>query len=113
VNGDHLRAAFAQYTTVVATCKAIFTCGAGNTHIGNSSSNTGASGENSGDAGVQPSYGSPPSTPRWVKGFGILVILLILLLLLVHLNDNGSLRVGVTVTGQEASLSGIMRLNRN
>ena len=32
--------------------------------------------------------GSPPSTPRWVKVFGIIVIVLVLLFAILHLTGN-------------------------
>ena len=33
----------------------------------------------------RPDRGSPPSTPRWVKVFGIILIVLILAVVVVHL----------------------------
>ena len=38
---------------------------------------------------IKPGRGSPPSTPRWVKVFGIIVIVLILLFVILHLTGNG------------------------
>jgi hypothetical protein len=35
-----------------------------------------------------PNLGSPPSTPRWVKIFAIIVIVLALLFVLLHLTGN-------------------------
>jgi hypothetical protein len=35
-----------------------------------------------------PDRGSPPSTPRWVKVFGIIVIVLLLLFVILHLTGN-------------------------
>jgi len=37
---------------------------------------------------VKPDRRSPPSTPRWVKVFGIIVIVLILLFVILHLTGN-------------------------
>lgn len=34
---------------------------------------------------VNPNRESPPNTPRWVKVFGIVVIILILLFVIMHL----------------------------
>jgi hypothetical protein len=36
----------------------------------------------------RPDRGSPPSTPRWVKIFGIILIVLILAVVVVHLTVN-------------------------
>ena len=33
-------------------------------------------------------YESPPKTPRWVKAFGIALIVLILLIIILHLTGN-------------------------
>ncbi len=41
------------------------------------------------DTGVGPDRGSPPSTPRWVKVFGIIVIVLLLLFVILHLTGGG------------------------
>ena len=40
------------------------------------------------DAGMEPDRESPPSTPRWVKAFGIIVIILILAFAGLHLTGN-------------------------
>jgi hypothetical protein len=37
---------------------------------------------------IKPDRGSPPSTPRWVKLFGIIVIVLVLLFVILHLTGN-------------------------
>lgn len=42
-----------------------------------------------GDDGVRPDRGSPPSTPRWVKVFGIIAIVLVLLFVILHLAGGG------------------------
>jgi hypothetical protein len=34
---------------------------------------------------TRPDRGSPPSTPRWVKAFGIILILLILAVVIMHI----------------------------
>ena len=39
--------------------------------------------------GLEPDFGLPPRTPRWVKLFGSGLILLILLLVVVHLTGSG------------------------
>lgn len=36
------------------------------------------------DARVQPDRGSPPSTPRWVKVFGLIAVVLLLLFVGLH-----------------------------
>ena len=36
-----------------------------------------------------PGRGSPPGAPRWVKVFGIIVLLLVLLLVILHLTGHG------------------------
>jgi hypothetical protein len=36
-----------------------------------------------------PGRGSPPNTPRWVKVFGIIVIILVLLFVILHLTGGG------------------------
>lgn len=41
------------------------------------------------DTGVGTDRGSPPSTPRWVKVFGIIVIVLVLLFVILHLTGGG------------------------
>ena len=38
---------------------------------------------------VRPDRESPPSTPRWVKVFGVIVIVLILLFVILHLTGHG------------------------
>jgi len=38
--------------------------------------------------GMQPDRESPPSTPRWVKAFGIVTVVLILLFAGLHLTGN-------------------------
>ena len=44
---------------------------------------------NRNDCSVGPDRGSPPGTPRWVKVFGIIVLLLVLLLVILHLTGHG------------------------
>jgi hypothetical protein len=39
------------------------------------------------ERGTTPS--TPPSTPRWVKLFGIIVIVLVLVLVILHLTGGG------------------------
>ncbi len=41
-----------------------------------------------GDRGMDPDRESPPSTPRWVKAFGIIAVVLLLLLVGLHLTGN-------------------------
>lgn len=38
---------------------------------------------NGDNTGVTPERGSPPSTPRWVKAFGAIVIVLVLLVVII------------------------------
>jgi hypothetical protein len=38
---------------------------------------------------TRPDPGSPPSTPRWVKLFGIILIILVLVFVILHLSGNG------------------------
>jgi hypothetical protein len=40
------------------------------------------------DAVTKPERGSGPSTPRWVKVFGIIFIVLIVLFVILHLTGN-------------------------
>jgi hypothetical protein len=40
------------------------------------------------DTGLEPDRESPPSTPRWVKAFGIGVVVLVLLFAGLHLTGN-------------------------
>lgn len=42
------------------------------------------------DTGVRPSADRPPSTPRWVKVFGVIVIVVILLFVVVMIVAGGS-----------------------
>ena len=37
---------------------------------------------------IKPGRGSPPSTPRWVKVFGGIIIVLLLLFVILHLTGN-------------------------
>ena len=37
---------------------------------------------------IGPDCGSPPSTPRWVKVFGIIFIVLVLLFVILHLTGH-------------------------
>ena len=37
---------------------------------------------------MSQTHGSPPSTPRWVKVFGIIAIALVLLFVILHLTGN-------------------------
>ena len=41
------------------------------------------------DSGVGPAADKPPSTPRWVKVFGIVGVVLVLLLVLMLLTGHG------------------------
>lgn len=41
------------------------------------------------DTRVRPDSGSPPSTPRWVKVFGIITLVLVLLFVILHLTGRG------------------------
>jgi hypothetical protein len=41
------------------------------------------------DAGVRPDRESPPSTPRWVKVFGVIGLVLVLLFVILHLTGRG------------------------
>lgn len=41
------------------------------------------------DPGVGPDRGSPPSTPRWVKGFGIIALVLVLLVVFMLFTGGG------------------------
>ena len=41
------------------------------------------------DSGVGPGRESPPSTPRWVKVFGITALILVLLFGILHLSGGG------------------------
>ena len=43
---------------------------------------------NSDDTGVRQRRGSPPSTPRWVKVFGIVAVVLVLLFVILHLTGH-------------------------
>jgi hypothetical protein len=43
----------------------------------------------SSDRGKEPDRESPPSTPRWVKAFGIIAVVLLLLFAGLHLTGNG------------------------
>jgi hypothetical protein len=45
--------------------------------------------DSNGDTGAGRVRGSPPSTPRWVKIFGVIAIVLILLFVILHLTDRG------------------------
>jgi hypothetical protein len=38
---------------------------------------------------TRPDPGSPPSTPRWVKVFGVICIILVLVFVILHLTGNG------------------------
>jgi len=42
---------------------------------------------------AKPDHGSPPQTPRWVKIFGMILIILVLVVVIMHLTgvDLGSL----------------------
>jgi hypothetical protein len=42
----------------------------------------------SGDTGAASDRGSPPSTPLWVKVFGIIALVLVLLFVLLHLSGH-------------------------
>ncbi len=44
---------------------------------------------NSSDAVMRHGRGSPPSTPRWVKVFGTIVIVMVLLFVVLHLAGLG------------------------
>lgn len=41
------------------------------------------------DTSVGPDPGSPPSTPRWVKVFGIITLVLVLLLAIMLISGHG------------------------
>lgn len=41
------------------------------------------------DTGVGPDRGSPPSTPRWVKVFGIITLVLVLLVAIMLISGHG------------------------
>lgn len=49
--------------------------------------------DSNGDAGddtrMKPDRESPPGTPRWVKVFGIIVIVLVLLFIILHITGGG------------------------
>ncbi len=45
--------------------------------------------ESTGDTGVRPDRGLPPPTPRWVKVFGIVVVVLVLVFVILHLTGGG------------------------
>jgi hypothetical protein len=38
---------------------------------------------------TKPDPGAPPSTPRWVKVFGVIFIVLVLVFVILHLTGNG------------------------
>ena len=44
--------------------------------------------DSNGYNGVEPTADRPPGTPRWVKVFGIVVIVLVLVLGILHLTGN-------------------------
>ncbi|MDQ0876562.1 hypothetical protein QFZ77_005221 [Paenibacillus sp. V4I3] len=44
--------------------------------------------ESNEDTSVEHGHGSPPSTPRWVKVFGIIALVLVLLFVILHLTGN-------------------------
>jgi hypothetical protein len=44
--------------------------------------------DSSGDTGMRPDYESP-STPRWVKAFGLIALVLILAFVIAHLAGGG------------------------
>ena len=58
-----------------------------NTHVADMPINSNA--DTSDDNRVEPDRGSPPSMPRWVKVFGIVVIVLVLLFVVLHLAGGG------------------------
>jgi len=43
---------------------------------------------NSDDSGARQRRGAPPSTPRWVKVFGVVAVALLLLLVILHLTGH-------------------------
>jgi len=49
----------------------------------------GSKGDAGDDSRVRPDRGSPPSAPRWVKVFGIIVLVLVLLFVILHLTGGG------------------------
>jgi hypothetical protein len=54
-----------------------------------------------GDTGARSDRGSPPSTPLWVKAFGIVALILVLLFVLLHLS--GHAPRGHTSTGEHGA----------
>ena len=48
-----------------------------------------SNGDTSDDTGVGPDRGSPPSTPRWVKVFGIIALVLVLLVVIIMFTGVG------------------------
>ncbi len=44
--------------------------------------------DSSTDGDEGPDQGSPPKTPRWVKAFGVIVIVLVLLFVALHISGN-------------------------
>ncbi len=45
--------------------------------------------DTSDDTGVGPDRGSPPSTPRWVKVFGIIALVVVLLVAIMLISGHG------------------------
>ena len=45
-------------------------------------------GDSGNDTRVRPTAQRPPATPRWVKIFGIIVIVLVLMFVVLHLTGN-------------------------
>lgn len=44
--------------------------------------------ETNDDSSKGPDHGSAPSTPRWVKVFGVIALVLVLLFVILHLTGN-------------------------
>jgi hypothetical protein len=44
--------------------------------------------ESNEDTSVESGHGSTPSTPRWVKVFGIIALILVMLFIILHLTGN-------------------------
>ncbi|MGI8589308.1 MAG: hypothetical protein ACR2M0_16735 [Chloroflexia bacterium] len=38
---------------------------------------------------MKPDRGSPPSTPRWVKVFGMIIVILVVLFVIMHFTGTG------------------------
>jgi hypothetical protein len=47
------------------------------------------SGDTGNNTNLRPDHGSPPSTPPWVKVFGVIALVLVLLFVILHLTGRG------------------------